>query len=99
MRRLTMNTSAYASRLLLFLSVVFPAAVFAQNPQDCSKVPDHNKLKAALTSAVKEGKGAIGGLGSQEWGTVGNRDGIVCGVLFPGPNRGAEGPGRRGISA
>jgi len=94
-----MTTSAFASRLLLFLSVVFPAAVFAQNPQDCSKVPDHNKLKAALTSAVKEGKGANGGLGNQEWGTVVNRDGIVCAVVFTGPNRGAEWPGSRIISA
>jgi uncharacterized protein GlcG (DUF336 family) len=94
-----MTISAFASRLLLFLSVVFPAAVFAQNPQDCSKVPDHNKLKAALTSAVKEGKGANGGLGNQEWGTVVNRDGIVCAVVFTGPNRGAEWPGSRIISA
>src|SRR3954449_3770881 len=99
MRRLIMTTSAFASRLLLFLSVVFPAAVFAQNPQDCSKVPDHNKLKAALTSAVKEGKGANGGLGNQEWGTVVNRDGVVCAVVFTGPNRGAEWPGSRLISA
>jgi hypothetical protein len=52
-----MTFSAFASRLLLCLSVEFPARVFAQKPQDCSKVPDHNKLKAALTNAVKEGKG------------------------------------------
>src|SRR5438046_1559067 len=75
----------------------FPA--FAQNAQDCSKVADHNKLKAALTSAVKEGKGANGGLGNQEWGAVVNRDGIVCAVVFTGPNRGAEWPGSRLISA
>ena len=62
--------------------------VFAQNPSDCSKVPDHSKLKAALTGAVKEGKGKNGGLGNQEWGTVVNRDGIVCAVVFTGPNRG-----------
>src|SRR5436305_15328697 len=99
MRRLIMTTSAFASRLLLFLSVVFPAAVFAQNPQDCSKVPDHNKLKSALTVAVKEGKAANGGLGNQEWGTVVNRDGIVCAVVFTGPDRGAEWPGSRLISA
>jgi uncharacterized protein GlcG (DUF336 family) len=72
---------------------------FAQNPQDCSKVPDYNKLKAALTSAVKEGKGANGGLENQEWGAVVNRDGVVCAVVFTGPNRGAEWPGSRLISA
>src|SRR5437763_3421105 len=94
-----MTFSAFASRLVLCLSVAFPAALFAQNPQDCSKVPDYNKLKAALTSAVKEGKGKNGGLGNQEWGTVVNRDGIVCAVVFTGPNRGAEWPGSRLISA
>ena len=70
-----------------------------QNPQDCSKVPDHNKLKSALTVAVREGKAANGGLGNQEWGTVVNRDGIVCAVVFTGPDRGAEWPGSRLISA
>jgi len=82
---------------LAFVAGSFPS--FAQNRQDCSKVPDYNKLKAALTSAVKEGKGANGGLGNQEWGAVVNRDGIVCAVVFTGPNRGAEWPGSRLISA
>jgi uncharacterized protein GlcG (DUF336 family) len=79
--------------------VAFSLLACAQNPQDCSRVPDYNRLKAALTSAVKEGKGVNGGLGNQEWGTVVNRDGIVCAVVFTGPNRGAEWPGSRLISA
>jgi uncharacterized protein GlcG (DUF336 family) len=69
------------------------------NPQDCSKVPDYAKLKAALTAAVKEGQDANGGLGNQEWGTVVNRDGIVCAVVFTGPSRAAEWLGSRIISA
>jgi len=69
------------------------------NPQDCSKLPDHGKLKAALTAAVKEGQDANGGLGNQQWGTVVNRDGIVCAVVFTGPSRAAEWPGSRVISA
>jgi uncharacterized protein GlcG (DUF336 family) len=69
------------------------------NPQDCSKLPDHAKLKAALSSAVKEGQDANGGLGNQMWGTVVNRDGIVCAVVFTGPNRAAQWPGSRLISA
>jgi uncharacterized protein GlcG (DUF336 family) len=86
--------------LVAFLMcAAFSSLSFAQNPQDCSKVPDYNKLKAALSSAVKEGKGANGGLGNQEWGAVVNRDGVVCAVLFTGPNRGAEWPGSRLISA
>jgi uncharacterized protein GlcG (DUF336 family) len=90
-----------ASRTIIeFLAfIIVASAALAQNPQDCSKVPDYNKLKAALTSAVKEGKGANGGLGNQEWGTVVNRDGIVCAVVFTGPNRGAQWPGSRLISA
>jgi len=71
----------------------------AQDPQDCSKVPDHAKLKSALTDAVKQGAGANSGLGNQQWGAVVNRDGIVCAVVFTGPNRAAEWPGSRLISA
>jgi len=85
--------------MAFFAFVAFSVPSLAQNPQDCSKVPDYNKLKGALTSAVKEGKGANGGLGNQEWGAVVNRDGIVCAVVFTGPNRGAEWPGSRLISA
>ncbi len=84
---------------IITLGVLGSCLAAAQNPSDCSKVPDHDKLKTALTSAVKEGKGANGGLGNQEWGTVVNRDGIVCAVVFTGPNRGAEWPGSRLISA
>jgi uncharacterized protein GlcG (DUF336 family) len=74
-------------------------SLFGQNPQDCSKLPEYSKLKAALTTVVKEGKGANGGLGNQEWATVVNRDGVVCAVVFSGPDRGAEWPGSRLISA
>src|SRR5258708_1304965 len=83
----------------LLAFVALSSLAFGQNPQDCSKVPDYNKLKSVLTSAVKEGKGANGGLGNQEWGAVVNRDGVVCAVVFTGPNRGAEWPGSRLISA
>jgi uncharacterized protein GlcG (DUF336 family) len=33
------------------------------------------------------------------WGTVVNRDGIVCAVAFTGTNRGSQWPGSRAISA
>jgi uncharacterized protein GlcG (DUF336 family) len=85
--------------VVLMALLAFSCLSIGQNPQDCSKVPDHNKLKAALSNAVKEGKGANGGLGNQEWGTVVNRDGVVCAVVFTGPNRGAQWPGSRLISA
>src|SRR5689334_10785999 len=80
------------------LALGFASFAFAQNPYDCSKVPDHAKLKAALSGAVKQGKAGNGGLGNQEWGAVVNRDGIVCAVVFTGPNRGAQWPGSRLIA-
>ena len=94
-----MHINHWHRAIVLALFIAGSVVLFAQNPSDCSKVPDHSKLKAALTGAVKEGKGKNGGLGNQEWGTVVNRDGIVCAVVFTGPNRGAEWPGSRLISA
>lgn len=93
----TMNSTKIAVMMLaIFLLCRYS---FAQSPADCSKVPDYNKLKTALTNAVKEGKGANGGLGNQQWSTVVNRDGLVCAVVFTGPNRGSQWPGSRVISA
>src|SRR5438552_18579731 len=69
------------------------------NPQDCSKLPNHAKMKAVHTSTVQEGQDANGGLGNQMWGTIVNRNGIVCAVVFTGPNRAAQWPGSRLISA
>jgi uncharacterized protein GlcG (DUF336 family) len=83
------------------LAIVFaiPNRALAQSPQDCSKVPDFNSLKNALTAVVRQGSGANSGLGNQEWAAVVNRDGIVCAVVFSGPNRGAQWPGSRVIAA
>src|SRR5437763_5448105 len=87
---------------VVFLACFVPASAQKSsdnpNPHDCSKLPDHGKLKAALTAAVKEGQDANGGLGNQQWGTVVNRDGIVCAVVFTGPNRAAQWPGSRLIA-
>src|SRR5581483_9092689 len=78
--------------------LLFASASLAQNPFDCSKVPDRAKLKAALTNVVKQGQASNGGLGNQEWAAVVNRDGIVCAVVFSGPSRAAEWPGSRLIA-
>ncbi|HWQ70610.1 MAG TPA: heme-binding protein [Patescibacteria group bacterium] len=63
----------------------------------CSDLPSHAQLRAALQSAV--GLPGSGGFGLQMWGTVVNRDGVVCGVAFTGGNRGDQWPGSRVISA
>src|SRR5207302_10632661 len=85
--------------ILLFAGLlVFPLFVAGQSP-DCSKVPDHAKLQQALKKVVAEGQEKNGGLGNQMWATVVNRDGIVCAVVFSGPDRSAQWPGSRLISA
>src|SRR5690242_20044569 len=68
-------------------------------PSGCEKVPEYSKLKAALQSAVKEGKTSNSGLGNNQWAVVVNRDGVVCDVVFSGPNRGSQWPGSRIIAA
>ncbi|HMF05617.1 MAG TPA: heme-binding protein [Methylocella sp.] len=62
----------------------------------CQGLPTHNQLQKQLSSARAE---ANGGFNLDMWGTVVNRDGIVCAVAFTGSDRGSEWPGSRVISA
>src|SRR3954469_23739128 len=91
----------FLSCLLLALLFAAPAALAQKKSTgpDCSALPDHGKLKQALTAVVKEGKDATTGLGNQMWAVEVNRDGIVCAVVFSGPDRGAQWPGSRIIAA
>lgn len=84
----------------LAITVVLIGTLSAQNSSGkCAGLPDYEKLKASLISVVKQGKEANSGLGNQEWAAVVNRDGIVCAVVFSGPDRSAEWPGSRLIAA
>jgi len=65
-------------------------------PADCSALPSHGTLKAALDKATAEEKS---GLNNHMWATIVNRDGVVCAVAFSGGNRAAQWPGSRVISA
>lgn len=69
----------------------------------CSGLPSHAQLRTALQGAVTAGGlgigGTAGGFGLHMWGTVVNRDGVVCAVAFTGADRGAQWPGSRVISA
>ena len=96
---MSMVSKSLCAGLVAALTIGCGAMAFAQNPQDCSKVPSWDKLKSAPTKVVKQGKDANGGLGNQSWGAVVNRDGIVCAVVFTGPNRGAQWPGSRLVAA
>ena len=68
----------------------------AQVGQSCQGVPTHAALRAALVAAQAQ---ANGGLGFHMWGSIVDRDGIVCVVAFTGPDRGDQWPGSRVISA
>ena len=66
-----MNSAKHLHVVILSTFVLVTSVLgWSQNPQDCSKVPAHDKLKAALTNVVKRGKDANGGLGNQEWGAI-----------------------------
>lgn len=63
---------------------------------DCRALPAYETLKGALKLARGE---ANGGFNLDMWGTLVNRDGIVCAVAFTGADRGSQWPGSRVISA
>jgi uncharacterized protein GlcG (DUF336 family) len=62
----------------------------------CGSLPDYATLKSALVAAVST---ETSGLNNQMWGTIVDRDGIVCAVAFSGNSRGSQWPGSRVISA
>lgn len=62
----------------------------------CGALPTQSQLKAALVQAVAD---ETSGLNLQMWGTIVDRDVIVCAVAFSGANRGAQWPGSRVIAA
>jgi len=64
--------------------------------QSCSALPSHQQLQTALAGARAQSNG---GFNLDMWGTVVNRDGVVCGVAFTGTDRGQQWPGSRNISA
>jgi uncharacterized protein GlcG (DUF336 family) len=62
----------------------------------CNGLPNHDQLEDALDFARAQSNG---GFNLDMWGTVVNRDGVVCQVAFTGANRGSQWPGSRVISA
>jgi uncharacterized protein GlcG (DUF336 family) len=78
--------------MLLATCAFAPATLWA----DCGDLPGYDKLKPALDQAVAaDGSG----LKLHMWGTIVDRDGIVCAVANSGFDRGAQWPGSRVISA
>ncbi len=75
------------------------SASYAHASDNCANVPNHAQLKAAMVSATGSPPSGNQGFNLQMWGTVVNRDGEVCAVVFTGGDRGAQWPGSRAISA
>ena len=71
------------------LTLVTSASGFAIDGTDCSELPDHAALGSALAAARGE---ANGGFDLDMWGTIVNRDGVVCAVAFTGGTAGTSGP-------
>ncbi|MBK8816689.1 MAG: heme-binding protein [Methylococcaceae bacterium] len=63
---------------------------------ECADLPNHQAFKKALEQARSLDNG---GFDLDMWGTLVNRDGIVCAVAFTGNERGDQWPGSRVISA
>jgi uncharacterized protein GlcG (DUF336 family) len=87
------------NRLSTFVLAAALSAVpgLAENDA-CNNLPNYSQLKTALAAATNA-VGGDRGLNLQMWGTIVDRDGIVCAVAFTGVNRGAQWPGSRVISA
>jgi uncharacterized protein GlcG (DUF336 family) len=100
MRRSGSLNAALAVSVCLFSYVasIAQSTVANDSAPACRQLPSHNALRAALVAAVNV-KGGNGGFGLNMWGTVVNRDGVVCAVAFTGSNRGDQWPGSRVISA
>lgn len=88
--------SSFIMKCAIVLSLPLTALASKKTAPDCTALPTHAQLKAALTEARKS---ANGGLNLDMWGTLVNRDGAVCAVAFTGKDRGEQWPGSRVISA
>jgi uncharacterized protein GlcG (DUF336 family) len=84
------TTKTILSALLLALTSVGVAQAA------CEGLPSHADLAAALALAQAEDNG---GFGLDMWGTIVDRDGVVCAVAMTGGDRGDQWPGSRVISA
>ena len=91
----------FIAGLVLVCSAAIGMAVHAQGPNNapktgCKALPSHEALRAALSAARAQ---VNGGLNLDMWGTIVDRDGVVCAVAFTGATRGDQWPGSRVISA
>ena len=77
-------------------TMIFSAAVANAQVNGCGGLPGWAQLKSALVAATQT---ETSGLNNQMWGTIVDRDGVVCAVAFTGNDRTSQWPGSRVISA
>jgi uncharacterized protein GlcG (DUF336 family) len=85
-----------AVALSVFTCSAWAEEVDVQGHNGCKNLPNYAALKIALVGATQA---EASGLNNHMWGTIVDRDGVVCAVAFSGINRGAQWPGSRVISA
>lgn len=82
------------------LGAVSSQAIASDYKKDpCAGLPSYYELVKALRASVAPNVKTNGGFDLNMWGTVVNRDGVVCAVAFTGKKRGDQWPGSRVISA
>lgn len=91
-------TASFTVAISLGVVVAVSGLARADSRAECKDLPSHAALKDALTTARNDPSNN-GGFDLDMWGTVVNRDGVVCAVAFTGDDRGAQWPGSRVISA
>jgi len=91
--------SHFQSRLCRGLLAVIALGPIAGYANDCAGLPSFAQLQAALLQATGNPPAGNGGFNLNMWGSVVNRDGVVCVVAFTGADRGSQWPGSRVISA
>jgi uncharacterized protein GlcG (DUF336 family) len=98
MRNLKLLSAAAALAVLLLTGNTISATTddHDDSSSSCKQLPSQSALRAALVAARMQSNG---GFNLDMWGTIVNRDGVVCAVAFTGRERGDQWPGSRVISA
>jgi len=93
-----MKTTTIIRSLTLGGSLLLSSSMMFSQPYSdaCRGLPSQSDLRTALKAARAASNG---GFNLDMWGTVVNRDGVVCAVAFTGADRGSQWPGSRVISA
>ena len=86
-KRSVTNAAIVAAAFAFPVFGVYAATSDDQGPNGCANLPSYSQLKSALTAATVT---ETSGLNNQMWGTIVDRDGMVCAVAFTGTNRGAH---------